>query len=377
VAARDLINHDLPISRLNAWDDMTRNLVLCCDGTSNQFGVINTNVVHLYYTLVQDATQLTYYHPGLGTMGAPGAWTRLSQTLSRVFGLAFGRGIADDLGDAYVFLMHNAEPDDRIFLFGFSRGAYTARALAGMLYMFGLMRRGHEPLVPYAIRMLTKINQHTFEVARNFRTTFSRECNTHFVGVWDTVSSVGWFWNPLVIPYSADNPGIAIGRHAISIDEHRAFFRSNLWHMNPTLTAHGPTDVKQVWFPGAHCDVGGGYLEQESGLSKLALEWMLREAQAGGLKCQQTRVDEVLGRAGSRYCRPDPTAVLHESLTTIWWPAEFVPKWHYDIQTRRRHLRMNLFRRRAIPDGSLVHRAALRRGSGYPKNKPSIYTEVN
>src|SRR5712692_6398951 len=205
---------------------MPRNIVVCCDGTANKFGTRNTNVVHLFRTLVQDPkTQVAYYHPGLGTMGAPGAWTRTSQWLSRLLGLAFGRGLSDDIGAAYVFLMHHYQAGDKLFLFGFSRGAYTVRALAGMLHMFGLIRKGNEPLVPYAIRMLTKLDRDTFKVAENFKATFSRECQTYFVGVWDTVSSVGWFRDPLTIPYSANNPDIAIGRHAIAIDERRAFFR--------------------------------------------------------------------------------------------------------------------------------------------------------
>ncbi len=356
---------------------MPKNLVLCCDGTANKYGTTNTNVVHLCYTLIQDPTQLAYYHPGLGTMGAPGAWTRFGQWMSQLLGQALGRGLADDIRDAYVFLMKNFEPGDRIFLFGFSRGAYTVRALAGMLSMFGLIRNGNEPLVPYAVQLLTKLDDHTFQVARDFKRTFSMPCDTYFVGVWDTVSSVGWFRNPLTIPYSGDNPGIEIGRHAISIDERRAFFRSNLWVRNAGMSDHGPKDVKQVWFAGVHCDVGGGYLDTESGLSKIALEWMLREAQTAGLKCQQARIDEVLGKtAGSAYCRPDPTAPVHCSLTPRWWLAEFVPKRHFDWPTHTWRRRMNLFRRRTVPAASLIHTSALHRANYHPKNIPDVYTEV-
>ena len=85
------------------------------------------------------------------------------------------------------------------------------------------------------------------------------------------------------LPYSANNPDIAIGRHAVSIDERRAFFRTNLWRPDPPSADSGPKDLKQVWFPGVHCDVGGGYPEAESGLSKFALEWMVREAALVGL----------------------------------------------------------------------------------------------
>ncbi len=357
---------------------MARNIVLCCDGTNNEYGVTNTNVVHLFSVLVQDpAVQLAYYHPGLGTMGAPGAWTRLAQWFSRLLGQAFGRGLADDVRDAYVFLMQNYEPGDLVFLFGFSRGAYTVRVLAGMLHMFGLIRRGNEPLVPYAVRMLTKLDSDTFKVAGNFRTTFSRDCKPYFVGVWDTVSSVGWFRNPLRIPYSANNPDIAVGRQAIAIDERRAFFRQNLWRPADPPQPHGPLDLKQVWFPGVHCDVGGGYLEKESGLSKIALAWMLREAKDKGLKVDAAKANQILGADSTLgFVPPDPKAKMHNSLSPLWWPAEFVPKQHYDWKARKTSYRMNLFRRRTIPENSLIHRSAFQRGPDYPKRKPAAYAQA-
>lgn len=110
-----------------------------------------------------------------------------------------------------------------------------------------------------------------------------RECKPWFVGVFDTVSSVGWIENPVRLPYTADNPDIEYGRHAIAIDERRAFFRTNLWRRRGNPPASGPRDLKQVWFPGVHSDVGGGYPESESGFSKIALKWMVDEAVAAGL----------------------------------------------------------------------------------------------
>src|SRR5580704_2042709 len=99
--------------------------------------------------------------------------------------------------------------------------------------------------------MLSKLDKHSFKVAANFKNTFSRRYDgTWFVGVWDTVNSVGWVRTPLKIPYSANNPDIQVGRHAVSIDERRAFFRQNLW--KPILPGGGPKDVKQVWSAGVH-----------------------------------------------------------------------------------------------------------------------------
>ena len=238
---------------------MSKNIVICCDGTGNEFGDNNSNVVKLYSTLVIDGRmQIGYYHPGVGTMGAPTATNKLSKAWSIVMGLAFGAGLLTNVGDAYRYLMNTYEEGDRVFLFGFSRGAYTVRALAGVLHMFGLLCPGNDGLIPYITQMYAKKTRqaggmkHTFEVAEGFKETFCRDCPLHLVGVWDTVSSVGWTWDPLKLPYTAQNPAMLNGRHAVSIDERRCYFRNNLW--GPVLTGQ---NIKQVWFAGVHSDVGG------------------------------------------------------------------------------------------------------------------------
>jgi uncharacterized protein (DUF2235 family) len=372
---------------------MPKNVVICCDGTANEFARHNTNIVKLYSTLRHDpSVQVTYYHPGLGTMEPAGALTTLARQTTKLLGMALGYGLSDDIRNAYVFVMNHYERGDKLFLFGFSRGAYTARAVASLLHMYGLIRAGNESLVPYATRMLMGIERgrtapgnggsdvdEYFSLARDFRTVMSgTDCTPWFVGVWDTVSSVGWVENPLKLPYIANNPSIDIGRHAIAIDERRAFFRSHLWRPPGNLSQpHGPRDLKQVWFPGVHCDVGGGYPEAESGLSKLALEWMLDEAEAKGLLVDQVRRSEMLGRAtGSRYVRPDPRADSHESLTGAWHLAEFVPKKHFDWQTRKEGRRMNRHRRRTIPPQSLVHYSAFERGAEYRTRLPTDAVRV-
>src|SRR5438477_11845333 len=102
---------------------MAKNIVVCCDGTANEFANANTNVVKLYSTLVQNQpNQCTYYHPGIGTMEPPGALTPLRRRFTRVLGMAVGAYLENDIKDAYVFLMQTYEPGDKIFLFGFSRG---------------------------------------------------------------------------------------------------------------------------------------------------------------------------------------------------------------------------------------------------------------
>ena len=212
-------------------------------------------------------------------------------------------------------------------------------------------------------------------MAEEFRAHYGRtQCSSYFVGVWDTVSSVGWIDNPLHLPYSADNGDIEIGRHAIAIDERRAFFRTNLWRPRPD---GGPRDIKQVWFPGVHCDVGGGYPEAESGLSKISLEWMLKEAMQAGLIVDPNKVQSILGHSSDNYVRPDARALIHKSLKGFWNLAEFVPKKYYDrprgVQTRR----MNFYRRRKIPDGAMIHVSATQRGEEYKMQLPASTIRVS
>jgi uncharacterized protein (DUF2235 family) len=365
------------------WEPLMKNIILCCDGTANEFAREHTNVVKLYYALARDPTQIGFYHPGVGTMEAVGALTSGARQVTKLLGLAFGYGLEADVRDAYVYLMNHFDEGDRVFLFGFSRGAYTVRAVAALLHMYGLISTGNEPLVPYSIRMMLAVQKEkpdrVFDLAREFRETFSsRTCCPHFVGVWDTVSSVGWVENPLKLPYTANNPDIAVGRHAVGIDERRAFFRQNLWRRPPPpvppapLVSVGPRDMKQLWFAGVHCDVGGGYPEQDSGLSKIALEWMFAEAYANGMKLDKARTDLVLGRGGGAYAQPDANAKMHNSLTGPWWPAEFVLKKHYDRTTRKTSRRMNLFRRRTIDPGASIHESVYQRAGYAPDLPPGV-----
>src|ERR1700729_2879655 len=125
---------------------MSKNIVICCDGTANEFNKNRTNVVKLFSTLNKDpAVQSTYYHPGLGTMAPPGFVGPLASRIAEVAGLAFGYGLTNDIRDAYVFIADTFEDGDRVFLFGFSRGSYTVRAVAALEHMYGLVMRGNDP----------------------------------------------------------------------------------------------------------------------------------------------------------------------------------------------------------------------------------------
>lgn len=342
---------------------MSRNLVLCCDGTSNQFAKDRTNVIKLFHALVKDEDrQAVYYHPGIGTRAPTGIGTRVGGALARVAGLAFGYRLQDDIVDAYNFLMNNYRDGDQVYIFGFSRGAYTARVVTAMLHLYGLAMPGNDPLVPYAVRMLWALAKaapgaefaEREQLAKDFKGTIcGRECRTRFLGVWDTVNSVGWIGSPLTVPYSRNNPDVAIVRHAKALDERRGFFRVN-W-----FAADDRRDVTEVWFPGTHCDVGGGFPETESGMSKYPLEWMALEAAKAGLLLDAPRLNEVLGRRGGQYAPPSPTARLHLGMRPrLWALAEFVPKKHWSFPRQEWEWRANLFRRRTLPDNPVVHDVA-------------------
>ena len=177
---------------------MAKNIVICCDGTGDEYGDRNSNVVQLYRALIIDGQrQVGYYNPGVGTEGSPTSTNKLRAAISVITGLAIGAGILDNVSDAYRYLMNVYEQGDNVYLFGFSRGAYTARAIAGVLRMFGLLCPGNEGLIPYVVRMYARRTRkaagkvHTFDVASGFKATFCRPCPPHLVGVWDTVPSVG------------------------------------------------------------------------------------------------------------------------------------------------------------------------------------------
>jgi uncharacterized protein (DUF2235 family) len=361
-----------------------KNIVICCDGTGNDFSAPNpskdpndgqnSNVIKLYTALVIDNRQVGYYHPGVGTMGAPNAGGWLSQQWSKTKGLAFGAGFRDNLLDAYRYLMEQYNDNggngnqDEVYIFGFSRGAYTARALAGLLHGYGLLCRGNEGHLAYAWQMY--VQQHNNRDLRHvepddaFRETFShKDFKIHFVGVWDTVSSVGWIATPLRLFNVAQNDTIETVRHAVSIDEHRAFFQDNLLG-DPTPGQ----DLVQAWFAGVHSDIGGSYLQPESGLPDYTLKWMLAEAESAGLQLDPVRKGLIFGQMPDP---PVPTDILydpptswklHHSLTWKWWVQEIVPHIYYNKDDGKEYRRVPLgLRLRQLPAGSLVHRSVMDR----------------
>lgn len=351
---------------------MSRNLVLCFDGTNNKYADRDdTNVIKLFQMLDRDpARQLCYYQPGIGTMAPAGVWGKTKTWFIEKLDLAIAWLLEEHVSDGYRFLMRSYEPGDNVYIFGFSRGAYSARALAAMLHKVGLLLRDNEELIPFAWDTFKR--EHRKEVVDGFRSTFSRVIDIHFVGVWDTVSSVGWMWNPQHLPYSADNPSVKYLRHAMALDERRAYFPQNMWRGTST----NPQAVKQVWFPGVHCDVGGGYKEPpEAGLSKSALAWMVREAESQGLLVDGAMKSLVIPAADTaQYAAPNALGMQHESLAGWWWIAEFVPKPYMDpAHNFRRRLMVHLGRHRFVPDDPVpdVHQSVVDRMARKPEYKPS------
>ncbi len=281
-----------------------KNIVVCCDGTANEFGDINTNVVHTYDLAIKDEGQTAFYDPGVGT----GGWEYDESTfgLKSLADQATGHGLQKNVEDAYRYLMTCYKTDDHIYLFGFSRGAFTARSLAGMIYKVGLLRKGHENLLEYASKLYNTSpdeEPRIDEIAADFKKTFSRNCPIYFIGVWDTVDSRVMnagkrFADPTL------NPDISFAYHALAIDEHRKDFPPCLWTEKPSI---GQT-VEQVWFAGVHADIGGGY--KERGLANITLRWMLDKAVNCGMKVDSARMK-------GNY-RMNPRGKIHESNKGFW-----------------------------------------------------------
>jgi uncharacterized protein (DUF2235 family) len=306
-----------------------KRLVICCDGTWNTLDQTDdgipapTNVAKIYAALLDEAPgiqdqdtvhQHKYYHPGVGT--AP-------NLVDKAIGGGAGLGLNQNIMSGYRNLCDNYESGDEIFLFGFSRGAYTARSLAGLVGRCGLLDTAGlddaevwpriEKLFSQGYRKRVDRSAWSEQGWMFHRTPEgSQTIPVRFVGVWDTVGALGIPDNLAVLNlldarkdytfYDTSLGGhIQTARHALALDEKRATFQPTLW------TEEDGRDMKQIWFPGVHSDVGGGYAE--TGLSDGALEWMIGEAETCGLGFK----DKIKAPI-----RPDHQGILHNSLTSVF-----------------------------------------------------------
>ncbi|KAF9076899.1 hypothetical protein BDP27DRAFT_1312788 [Rhodocollybia butyracea] len=291
-----------------------RTLVLCFDGTGDQFDSDNSNIVQFFTALKKDDSgqQMVYYQAGIGTYTSPEIATPGMAKFSKTVDMAIAWYLDAHVMGGYEFLMQNYNVGDRICIFGFSRGAYTARSLAGMVHKVGVLPACNHQQVPFAYKMYSRNDDLGHKQAAAFKAAFSVTANIEIVGVFDTVNSVGLFPNRL--PFTTSNTTVKTFRHALSLDEHRAKFKANLWnppadhrakreeatathsrkhsYTNPFhrtsrekledryyKAPDAITDIEEVWFSGCHCDVGGGSVsnEETTNLARIPLRWMIRE----------------------------------------------------------------------------------------------------
>ncbi|MFF9090921.1 DUF2235 domain-containing protein [Streptomyces sp. NPDC014991] len=285
---------------------MAKRLVICCDGTWNfadQPSKTNVTKVALSVCTGPDAdkVQRVYYHSGVGT----GRWERLR-------GGAFGVGLSQNVIDAYRFLVETYESRDELFLFGFSRGAFTVRSLAGLVRNCGIVRRDHAGRIQEAWDLYRDRTEKPSGTASTlFRRSYAHETAIRFIGVWDTVGALGIplpasrRLDPVVDRFNRQwafhdtelSSWVRAAFHALAIDEQRSAFQPTLWHQQPG--AEHRQELKQVWFAGVHCDVGGGY--RETGLSDITLLWMIDQARRYGLVFDP----KALGVAGPSAMKPE------------------------------------------------------------------------
>lgn len=384
---------------------MPKTIVILLDGTSNEIECDRTNVLRLYGTLTKDKGQLVFYDPGVGTFGAEGTWSRLRRKSAEVWGLATGWGLDENVKQAYRFLVKNYERGeggndrDRVALFGFSRGAYSARVLAGFINAFGLMAPQQLNLLDYAYRAYKRIGENgsddSFEEIRLFdRIAKPDHPPIRILGLFDTVASVfesGRSGLRLKShAFTRNNRSVETIVHAVAIDERRTMFRPQLWgderryHTGPFDNGQGaPQDVHEVWFAGGHGDVGGGYSEKESALCKVPLLWMIEHAKRCGLRFSKRSINSIVhGKYDSeRYVPPDLLGAAHGTITVGWAVLEFLPR-KLPTNSGRPSIfgvGLPLFEARHVPSGAFIHASVatrLRTGGYEPRNIPHDHVIV-
>jgi uncharacterized protein (DUF2235 family) len=308
---------------------MPKRLVLCCDGTWNTADQEHdgrpcpTNVTRFALGLAERGgdglDQRVYYQRGLGT--SPG---------ERLRGGAFGVGLSRHVQEAYRFLVEHFEPGDEIFLLGFSRGAYIARSTAGLVRNCGILRREHEGRLrdAYDLYRSRAVRPRDLE-SQLFRRSFSHETRIRFLGVWDTVGSLGipslglglstllnhrWEFHDTRLSSTVD-----AAYQALAIDEGRRPFAPTLWEHDSVT---GRPDVEQVWFSGDHSDVGGGHATSE--LADITLLWMVDRARSCGLAFREDAYRRPADGGPRTYdgttfpVDPDPLGPLHDSRTSLF-----------------------------------------------------------
>jgi uncharacterized protein (DUF2235 family) len=340
-----------------------KRIITCSDGTWNKPGVIEngklvqTNVQKMFEAICKKVTpehgetiyQIKYYDEGVGSAGT--AWSKLIDG-------ATGKGIDDNIKDAYKFIVWNYEPGDELFLFGFSRGAYTARSVAGLIRNCGILKNNDLTLIDKAYQIYRNRGDATLDPKGATATTFRNE-NSHplerikFVGVWDTVGALGipvrsFQWldkKEYQFHDTTLSSLVANAYHALALDEKRRNFEPALWNADEKAKPINPDQVmEQVWFAGAHSNVGGGY--PECGLSDIALSWLIDKSKICGLGFDEAYLE--------KHIHPDHADILHNPKTGIF---SLLPDFH-------RPVRASKFTNEAI------HQSVYQRISANPTYRP-------
>lgn len=282
---------------------MAKKIIICADGTWNSSHGVgafanDTNVRKLFCALADTPDQMRYYDSGVGTDGTP---------IDHLVGGAMGDGLFEKVQDGYEFLAYVWDPGDEIYIFGFSRGAYTARSLGGMIAGFGVPNKNFDN------RTVQKIFAAYRQTDSKLRASMKADLNTEYalaeadvrmIGVWDTVGSLGVPGMLFSVLHQKKygfldtslHPCVRNAYHAVCIDERRAQFQPTLWTNKDGSPRANDDQVQQVWFSGVHSDVGGGYDDCE--LSEITLGWMMKNA----ISCGLVFSDDAMGK----YLNVDP-----------------------------------------------------------------------
>lgn len=292
---------------------MNKRIVICADGTWNRPEKdlkvdFPTNVLRLARAISPMAAdgkpQQVFYDWGVGSY------------YDEVIGGATGRGLHKNIMDGYRYIVQNYSPGDEIYLFGFSRGAYTVRCLCGLINNCGILKRPDARLIQQAFDHYKKSSAPfapSGDKSVEFRQKHSHESREiKFVGVWDTVGAMGIPISFLGLFEDKDEfydtkigRNVRVARHALAIDEHRSDFEPTIWQLRDNM------DMQQVWFAGAHSNIGGSYQPDKDGslLSDNALAWMIAEAERFNLSLEPHLTASL---------HPNPLATLHDSRRSFY-----------------------------------------------------------
>lgn len=338
---------------------MPKTIVLCSDGTGNTFDRRVTNVTHIVHCLRLDIPdrQVVLYDQGVGTvrrrlksvrsasglcvLDAPKRGLRPSRWFKRIGGLVAGVGLDENVKEIFCRLAREFDDGDKVLLFGFSRGAFTARAVAGMLYRFGLPYPGTDDELEerfWRCWALFPAIQPTGSDSTEIETLRSehRTVCVHCLGLWDTVKSYGGL-RPVMLPHLRHNPRVVHVRHALALREHRAWFKHTTWGRLDRDRDEAMTklvgedrakvedqDIKEVWFDGYHSDIGAG---------KTTLRWMLSEVAA-------VTPELALSQCGRDLLAEtdEEPADYRDSMNVLWRLVELVPR--KEIHNDRKYPRL-------------------------------------